>query len=171
MLFEHLVEEYSIDIDKERVNFVSNLIKGDFEKDYSERRWMFEIIANKKNSLDVDKFDYLQRDSKSMGFPGTGFDVQRILDNSRVIDNQICYHSKIYNVLQNVFHTRYTLFREAYQHKVAQAIDFMVVDALVEANPHFKFMENLENPVEYMKYTDSILSYIEYSDKSVFSKS
>ncbi len=25
--------------------------------------WMYEIIANKKNSLDVDKLDYLQRDA------------------------------------------------------------------------------------------------------------
>jgi HD superfamily phosphohydrolase len=29
--------------------------------------WMYEIIANKKNSLDVDKLDYLQRDAKHLG--------------------------------------------------------------------------------------------------------
>lgn len=29
--------------------------------------WMYEIIANKKNSLDVDKLDYLKRDAMHLG--------------------------------------------------------------------------------------------------------
>ena len=28
---------------------------------------MFDIINNKRNSIDVDKFDYIQRDTKMMG--------------------------------------------------------------------------------------------------------
>ena len=37
----------------------------------------------------------------------------------------------------------------------------MIVDVLLETNPYFKFYENLNNPNEYFKYTDSILKYIE----------
>lgn len=41
----------------------------------------------------------------------------------------------------------------------------MVVDALLEANPVFKFHENLFNPSVYVNYTDNILNLIESSNK------
>lgn len=39
---------------------------------------MYQIVANAKNCLDVDKYDYLYRDSIHCGF-GVGFDVKRII--------------------------------------------------------------------------------------------
>jgi HD superfamily phosphohydrolase len=100
---------------------------------------MFDIVANKRNSLDVDKLDYLQRDSKHLGLTVAGFDWQRIMQNSRVIDNQICYNWKIESELRQVFQTRYQLFKDAYSHRVCRAIDLMIVDVLLEANPVYKF--------------------------------
>ena len=35
---------------------------------------MYDIIANKKNSFDVDKLDYLQRDATHLGLKSCGFD-------------------------------------------------------------------------------------------------
>lgn len=32
-----------------------------------EKAWMFEIVANKVNSFDVDKLDYLCRDNYHVG--------------------------------------------------------------------------------------------------------
>ena len=64
---------------------------------------MYDIVDNKRNSLDVDKFDYLHRDAKNLGFQGVGFDNKRIITNSRVIGNEICYNQKIYNDLSSVF--------------------------------------------------------------------
>jgi hypothetical protein len=37
-----------------------------FPNNFGEE-WMFEIVANKTNSLDVDKLDYLERDAKQLG--------------------------------------------------------------------------------------------------------
>lgn len=48
---------------------------------------MFDIVANKRNSLDVDKFDYLVRDANNMAFKCSSFDSKRIIKNSRVIGN------------------------------------------------------------------------------------
>ena len=42
----------------------------------------------------------------------------------------------------------------------------MVTDALFYANPVYKFNENLTNPAEYVRYTDNILTNIEYSKKT-----
>lgn len=47
----------NVNNDKSEFTFFSSSLIG----------WMYEIIANKKNSLDVDKLDYLQRDAKHLG--------------------------------------------------------------------------------------------------------
>jgi deoxynucleoside triphosphate triphosphohydrolase SAMHD1 len=79
MLLEYLIDENHIDIEQRDLRFVQSLIKGEVPQDFSNEKsefttfssyligWMYEIIANKKNSLDVDKLDYLQRDAKHLG--------------------------------------------------------------------------------------------------------
>ena len=65
MLFEYLVDEYNIDLDKKNDTIlIQNLINGYHEetcKDYMYK-FIFDIVANKRNSIDVDKFDYMRRD-------------------------------------------------------------------------------------------------------------
>jgi HD superfamily phosphohydrolase len=65
--------------------------------------------------------------------------------------------------LRSVFEARYKLFKDAYLHRVCQAIDFMIVDVLMDANQVYKFHENINNPAKYVHYTDNILSLIEVS--------
>ena len=48
---------------------------------------MYDIVANKTNSLDVDKLDYLQRDAKNMGIKTVFFDQSRVISNSRLINS------------------------------------------------------------------------------------
>ena len=55
------------------------------------------------------------------------------------------------------------MFKDAYLHRVCQAIDFMIADALYYANPVYKFDENILKPEEYIKFTDGLLEQIEYS--------
>ena len=59
--------------------------------------------------------------------------------------------------------TRYKLFKECYSHRVCRAIDYMIVDALVEANPVFHFEETMRDPARYVDMTDNILPHIESS--------
>jgi deoxynucleoside triphosphate triphosphohydrolase SAMHD1 len=49
--------------------------------------WMFEIINNKRNSIDVDKFDYILRDTRMMSLSLGEYDYKILLKDARVIDD------------------------------------------------------------------------------------
>ena len=65
---------------------------------------------------------------------------------SRVIDNEICFSSKeVYNVYE-LFHTRYSLFRQVYSHRVSKSIEYMIEDALTLANPVLEISDRIVEP-------------------------
>lgn len=67
---------------------------------HSERAFLYEIVANGRNSIDVDKFDYLGRDTFNLGLKSS-YDFTRLMNFSRVIGDEICYHSKeVYNLYE-----------------------------------------------------------------------
>lgn len=47
----------------------------------------------------------------------------------------------------------------------------MIVDALLEANPVYKFQDMIFNPEDYTKMTDSLVSIIEVSKNPALLKS
>lgn len=49
-----------------------------------EKQFLFEIVANKRSSIDVDKWDYFQRDSRQLGVPQS-FDHARLMLLARVV--------------------------------------------------------------------------------------
>lgn len=167
MLLEHIVDKYYIDISKEDVKKIIAMIKGDKPKTDDSAQYLYEIVANKDNSVDVDKFDYLSRDAYNMGMKTAHFDYDRLIASSRIIDNAVCFHAKNdYNVY-SVFQSRYQLFKNIYKEKVSMAINFMIGDALLEAGTKFKYLEYIHEPEEYVKLTDCIVETIEWSKSEV----
>lgn len=63
-----------------------------------EKSFLFEIISNNRNGIDVDKFDYFDRDCAQLGFKNT-FDYKRYILYTKVIKshglNQICVRDKV----------------------------------------------------------------------------
>lgn len=75
--------------------------------------------------MDVDKFDYLARDCLNLGMK-TSYDFSRLMLAGRVIGGEICFHAKeVYNVYE-MFHTRYSLHKQVYSHRVVKAIEYMI---------------------------------------------
>lgn len=142
MMIKYLVDNNGIDIDKQDLNLVGDLIKGrsDENKMFApfneEKPWLWDIIANKRNSIDVDKFDYLKRDAYNCGVHFE-FNYQNAFNSCKVVDDQLCYNHKDENVLWRLFQSRHKMFKDVYTHRVCQAIDLMVSDALIEANPKY----------------------------------
>ncbi|KAI8327786.1 HD phosphohydrolase domain-containing protein [Chlamydoabsidia padenii] len=167
MMLEYLIDDNNIDIDSQQTNLIKDLIAGAprSKSKYDDRRFLFDIVANKKNSVDVDKFDYIERDAQNLGLRSS-YDAKRLLLYSRVVDNEICYHHKeVYN-LYEMFHTRYSLFKRIYTHRVGKAIELMITDALLAADSHLGISKAVETPEDFLNLTDDILRVIERSKSS-----
>ena len=86
-----------------------------------------------------------------------------MIKSARVINGRLCFNQKNYYDIEQVFQTRYKLFKECYSHRVCKAIDYMIVDALIAANQVYHFEEKIRDPEAYVDLTDNVLTNIENS--------
>ncbi|KAL9713864.1 hypothetical protein Ac2012v2_003476 [Leucoagaricus gongylophorus] len=171
MMLDHMIAEYGIPITAKDQKFVKALIAGDPSKcSPDEKKFLFDIVANKRNGLDVDKFDYIQRDLQLIGEP-IRIDSNRIVNSARVIQQQICYDIKDANQLYEICATRFKLHKMIYNHKAAKAIEYMIIDALLAAEPYLRIAERVFDPEKFILLNDSILNTIESSTATELAES
>lgn len=152
--------------------FIKSLIRGvpSSSSEQFERGFLYEIVANKRNSIDVDKFDYLLRDCYNTGVRSS-YDCSRLMLFSRVVNNRVCFHQKeVYNLFE-LFHTRYSLFKNVYTHRTGKSVELMLVDALLAADPVLHISSMVDDPLEYRNMTDALLREIERSKDPSLAKS
>ena len=179
------------------INFVIKLIEGLKDNDPwpddigrpETKRFLFDIVSNKRNGVDVDKMDYLLRDSMAAfgcSSEVPGFDILRIIKSSDVLNNEkrkkgidgrypkeVCFQWK--NVLEilEIYQLRAKLHRQVYQHRIANVAEAMITDIFVAANEHFrvkggdgvpmKISEAAHDPTSFVLLTDSILDALDLS--------
>lgn len=108
------------------------------------RKFLYQIVANYKNGIDVDKLDYLARDSKYLNIPFS-YEPKRLIEFSRVIDGEICFHAKeAYNIYK-LYQTRYDLHKQVYQHRATKEIEYMITDALLAADDELKISDCIQD--------------------------
>ncbi|KAL2903268.1 Deoxynucleoside triphosphate triphosphohydrolase SAMHD1-like protein [Bienertia sinuspersici] len=163
-LVDYVVDEHHIEMDDGMLKKVKEMIVASTEHgsadNVKEKRFLYDIVANGRNGIDVDKFDYIVRDSRACGL-GCSFQFERLLQTMRVMDDEICYRAKEYLTVHKLFVTRADLHRTVYTHAKVKAIELMVVDALVKANDHLQIASKIHDPAEFWKLDDTIIKRIE----------
>ncbi|KAL6520291.1 hypothetical protein OROMI_032471 [Orobanche minor] len=143
-MVDYIVDEHHIDIDLETMKRVKEMIlassKYATNKSSKEKRFLYDIVANGRNGIDVDKFDYIIRDCRACGL-GCNFQFQRLMESMKVIGNEICYRAK--------------------DCKCVKAVELMLVDALVSANNYLEIASHIQDPSQYWKLDDTIIKTIE----------
>jgi len=155
-----LLKESSYTYSVEEIAFVQSLIAPN----KGQEGFLYHIVANQVNHLDVDKMEYIKRDARACGLSSGGFDTDtmRIINAARVIDGHICYHKKVYEDIYNLFQTRYRLHTTVYRHPAVVAIYHMVADAMrVSGIP---FEESIQCINDFCKYDDGILDTLRYQN-------
>lgn len=108
MMFDHLIKVNGINykdhgLDETDMLFIKEQIAGPKSKEEYKGRlpsktFLYEIVANKRNSIDVDKWDYFARDCYFLGI-ANNFNLRRYMKFARVIEAeggwQICTRDKV----------------------------------------------------------------------------
>ncbi|CAL8392447.1 unnamed protein product [Gadus morhua 'NCC'] len=188
-LLDHLLEDNNLQLPAADLIFIKELIDGPRPRDPpvpetewpykgrpKEKSFLYEIVSNKRNGIDVDKWDYFARDCHQLGIKNN-FDHNRFIKFARVCEvketRQICTREQEVGNLYDFFHTRNCLHRRAYQHKVKNIVETMIKEAFVLADQHLKFegaggniftmSTAIDDMVAYTKLTDNVFEQILYS--------
>jgi deoxynucleoside triphosphate triphosphohydrolase SAMHD1 len=153
LILEYIVNKYNIDLSEEDIKFIGNLIYPcdlDFTNIDKNRHFLYEIISNRRNGIDVDKFDYLKRDTFYLGL-SFSLDCSRIIKYVRVIDGKLSYLDKTYYHILEMYEIRNKLHRQVYKHKTIVGIELHIEDIL----KNFIDLDSLVNsPEQFCKYDD-----------------
>ncbi|XP_011034137.1 PREDICTED: deoxynucleoside triphosphate triphosphohydrolase SAMHD1 homolog isoform X2 [Populus euphratica] len=165
-MIDHIVDFHHIDIDAECLKKAKDMVIASTEhvshKSVNEKHFLYDIVANGRNGIDVDKFDYIVRDSRACGL-GCSFQIERLMDSMRVMGDEICYRDKDYLTIFKLFSSRADLHRTVYTHAKVKAIEMMFVDSLIKADDFLQISSKIQDPAEFWKIDDSILKTIEIS--------
>ena len=153
-LFRHIVKKYNIGLTSDEVDTIINMIDPGIEN----TSYLYQIVANKINGLDCDKFDYIARDTYNVGL-SYSFDASRLIKEARVIDDKICFPKKCYFEISDLYYTRYKLHKQIYTHNAVRSIEYMVLDILRELDSNIDFVGKTVDISKFHHLTDSILDF------------
>lgn len=134
------------------LKFINKLIKPD----NTCTNFIYQIISNNLNCIDVDKFDYISRDTRSIGLK-YNIDHNRIINDMRVIDNKICYPEKVYYDIYSIFENRYRLHKQIYCHKSVISTQTMINKIMLLLDPILNIYDSIGNMNKFIDLTDDYI--------------
>ena len=157
LLFEHIVNKYNIGLVENEINIVKRMIDPGPE----DISFIYQIVANKLNGIDCDKLDYIVRDTYNIGL-SYSIDTSRLIMKSKVIENKICFPSKCYYEIADLFYTRYKLHKQIYTHPCVRAIEYMILDILNLSHKQLDIIPKVLDITKFWYLTDNILDLIRF---------
>jgi deoxynucleoside triphosphate triphosphohydrolase SAMHD1 len=148
-----MVKKYNININDDELNDVVTMIDPDKTKDYGEKQWLYQIVANKVCSIDVDKIDYLQRDCYHIGMKFGG-EYSRLMTDCRVKKIKgteklvLAWPKKLEFEIYNLFNTRYRLHKQVLSHHTVKAYEYYIIEILRSIK---------QKSIDFLELTDSIV--------------
>ena len=150
-LLKYIIDKYNILITDEQYNKIKKMIIPE-ETD----NFIYQIISNKKSGIDVDKMDYIIRDTYKTGFKFS-IDINRIIKNCRIINDNLCFNIKEAYNINELFITRFRLHKQLYHNSKVKAIEFIICDILKKMDDYLKITNNLDDHEFFCKLDDNII--------------
>lgn len=132
-------------------NFVSRLCVGRFED--PKRAYLDQII---RSSVDVDKMDFVLRDSYHTGAGYGGVDIFRLIYTMDVLNGNLAVDVTALSTLESFILARLESFRAIYFHKTSRAAQIMLLKALEYAKDDLD-IARLGSVDEYLALDDDVV--------------
>ena len=127
---------------------LSNLAVG--RPGSSDKRFFGQIISS---SFDVDKMDFVVRDSYHTG-AGYGFvDVFRLIYTMDILEGNLAVDITALPALESLILARFESFRAIYFHRACRAVQMMLLRALELAKDDLQIL-GIQNPDQYLEWDD-----------------
>ncbi len=114
------------------------------------RPFLDQVISS---SVDVDKMDFLVRDSFHTGAGYGSIDVNRLLYTMDVLDGNLAVDGTAVATLESFLLARLESFRTVYFHRTSRAVQIMIVRALEAAKDELGLLA-FDEPMDYLKLDD-----------------
>jgi HD superfamily phosphohydrolase len=105
------------------------------------------------SGIDVDKMDYVVRDSFHTGAGYGSIDVHRLLYTMDIVENNLSVDGRALATLESFLLARFESFRTIYFHRASRAVQIMIVRALEAARDELHLLE-FDRPEDFLKLDD-----------------
>ena len=155
-IIEYLNKTYKFGLEPKEISMIRSMI--DPIKIPKSRRFLYQIVANKDNNLDVDKIDYLKRDGKILKSQFNRYiNVDTMINGFRVRDHNLVIDQSNYMNVLNVFTLRYMFHREFYNSSTAKAVDLIMKKIFTILNKDDWLTNKVKSVQQFLTLTDSVL--------------
>lgn len=142
------------------------------------RKFFYQLISSQ---LDVDRLDYLKRDSFYSGVIEGNIAVDRILAMIDVVDNEIVVHEKGIMSVQHFLLSRNLMYWQVYLHKTVMSAEFMLIkfferiyeliqsgQSISTSNPRLNFFFQLAEEQRSQLSQEIIAEFVKLDDSDVW---
>ena len=112
--------------------------------------YLDQIISS---GVDVDKMDYVVRDSFHTGAGYGSIDVHRLLYTMDIVEDNLSVDGTAVAALESFLLARFESFRTIYFHRASRAVQIMIVKALEAAKDELHLLD-LDRPEDFLRLDD-----------------
>jgi HD superfamily phosphohydrolase len=152
-ILKFVIDKYEIDeFSNEEITIMQNMMEP------TENEWYYNIVSN--DTVDVDRMDYLVRDSYSTGVKhllGKN-DVLKLIDRSRIVDGKWNFPLGVHHIVDDLLNSRTHMYNRVYRHPVMLGINQLITIATKDV-----LLESSQTLESFLTLSDSIIQDI-YND-------
>ena len=142
-----MMEQINRDLGGGQLNLAISIFKGDYPKNF-----LHQLISSQ---LDMDRLDYLRRDSFYTGVTEGNIGSARIIKMLNVVDDKLVVdHKGIYS-LENYLTTRRLMYWQVYLHRTCVAYEKVLVNMLNRAKELVRGGKKLFAPPSLMYFLEN----------------
>ncbi|SHK92645.1 HD domain-containing protein [Xylanibacter ruminicola] len=157
-----------------QLNLAISIFKGEYPKNF-----LHQLISSQ---LDMDRLDYLRRDSFYTGVTEGNIGSARIIKMLNVVDDSLVVEQKGIYSLENYLTTRRLMYWQVYLHRTCVAYEKVLVNMLRRAKELIKkgqqvfaspallyFLENDVDAEWFATHPEALQNYSELDDSDIWS--